>query len=378
MSCSYIGVKSLMLLLQTQAYATHGGMQTYMRRIAEIMSGVCQDIQVPFSSASVTDSEVKPELHPNLCRYDEFIAASGSKARFLAATVAALWRKTERVAVLGHINLATTGEYLKRLGLIDHYVVILHGVEAWVPAGTATRQSCRRASRIVATTRYTAKEFQLQNRFVHPAMRIIPLALPNHTLPQLSEPPRNKRLVVLTVGRLDATERYKGFEELIRAVGRLTEGGTPIELRIVGTGDDRSRLEALCATMASSDVVKFLSSVPEERMASVYREADVFAMPSKKEGFGIVFLEAMQFGKPCIGGNHGGTPEVLRHGTDGFLVEFGDENALFKHLGAFAADRSLVERMGRSAYEHAASDYVFPVMQARWSELLLDLHNSTN
>ncbi len=364
-----------MIFLQTQAYETHGGMQTYMRRIAEIMSEICEETEMPFDSVSVTDSVLNLALHTNECHYNDFLAARGNRARFVSMAVD-LCRKAKRagvkhkVAVLGHVSLAPVGDWLRRLGLIDHYVVVLHGIEAWVPKSRINRAACRRASGIVATTRYTAKEFQIQNQFAHRAMHVVPLALPEHHLLPRKVTAAGGRLSVLTVGRLDSSERYKGFEHLIHAVGRLVRDGAEIELKIVGVGDDRQRLEAQARDAAPDGRVRFLGGVPEEMMERVYQEADVFAMPSKNEGFGLVFLEAMRYGKPCIGGNHGGTPEVVRHGVDGYLVEFGDEDSLTRHLGEMAGDRSLVKELGRNAYEHASAEYVYPVMREGWWKIL--------
>ena len=105
---------------------THGGMQSYMRRIAEIMSSVCQKISEPLISVSVTDSGVKHELHPNPCQYDKFIPASGSKVKFLSNTLTESMLYRHRVMVVGHLGLASTAYVLWRMGMVDHYIIVLH------------------------------------------------------------------------------------------------------------------------------------------------------------------------------------------------------------------------------------------------------------
>lgn len=365
-----------MLFLQTQAYRTHGGMQTYMRRLAEIMTAVCGELHEPFVSVSVTDLKPYINLHPNSVHYDEFIGAGGDKARFIGATLRTLLHQPQRVAVLGHIALAPIAYLCKRLGLINHYILVLHGVEAWKQHPKHVRVACRHSTAIIATTRYTACEFQVQNLFAHPKMYIVPLALAESSLARLESRTKNPKLEVLAVGRLDSTERYKGFECVMGAVGKLAKAGVSIRLRIAGTGDDFPRLQARATSIAPADAIEMLGNVDESKMPELYGSCDVFAMPSRKEGFGLVFLEAMRFGKACVGGRHGGTPEVIRDGTDGFLVNYGDEDALVRIFKELSNNRVQAERMGRSAFERVASEYVFPVMKNRWRAILHGVHQN--
>src|SRR5205823_13333779 len=70
--------------------------------------------------------------------------------------------------------------------------------------------------------------------------------------------------------------------------------------------------------------VHFMGGVSEAELRGLYKRCSLFVMPSRKEGFGIVFLEAMAYGKPVVGGAHGGTPSVVRDGETGLLVESSD------------------------------------------------------
>ena len=108
-------------------------------------------------------------------------------------------------------------------------------------------------------------------------------------------------------------------------------------------------------------------------LPAYYQACDVFAMPSKKEGFGIVFLEAMRYGKPCIGGNHGGTPEVITHGVDGYLVDYGDVDQLARYLIEFSSRPELRQAMGKKGYEKVKTRHLFSHMRANWFALLDEL-----
>jgi glycosyltransferase involved in cell wall biosynthesis len=103
--------------------------------------------------------------------------------------------------------------------------------------------------------------------------------------------------------------------------------------------------------------VTFLGSLPDEDLAAAYENCDVFVMHSKKEGFGIVFLEAMRRGKPCIGGNHGGPPDVVEHGKSGFLVEYGDEVTLAAQIRTLVETPELRRAMRQEAMELAQKKF---------------------
>ncbi|RYZ65226.1 MAG: glycosyltransferase, partial [Proteobacteria bacterium] len=94
---------------------------------------------------------------------------------------------------------------------------------------------------------------------------------------------------------------------------------------------------------------------------SFYNECDIFVAPSRYESFGLVFLEAMVFGKPVIAGDAGGGPEVVTHEKSGLLVPPGDAGALGAALNRLLADPGLRIRLGQNArrdYETRFTDAV--------------------
>jgi glycosyltransferase involved in cell wall biosynthesis len=128
------------------------------------------------------------------------------------------------------------------------------------------------------------------------------------------------RRVILTVGRLSASERYKGHDRLIAALPSIVAKLPDTAYLIVGSGDDQPRLERLARDEGVADRVVFAGQVPEAELADYFSLAHVFAMPSTGEGFGIVFLEAAACGLPVIGGSHDGSVDALAEGRIGRLV----------------------------------------------------------
>lgn len=140
----------------------------------------------------------------------------------------------------------------------------------------------------------------------------------------------------------------KGLDVLLEALSDVSD--VPFCLVVAGNVADerfcRSLENYLDANMR--DRVRFLGSVPAEGMCELYRTADVLAVPSRYEGFGIALLEAMGFGIPVIAGREGGAGELVTHGHDGFLVPPNDHEAVACHVRALA-DNTLREEMGRAA-----------------------------
>jgi glycosyltransferase involved in cell wall biosynthesis len=129
--------------------------------------------------------------------------------------------------------------------------------------------------------------------------------------------------VILTVTRLTSADSYKGIDHLIAALPAVREVIPAARLRIVGRGDDVPRLQALAAQLGLSHAVDFLGYIDDARLTEEMSSCRLFSLPSRGEGFGLVFLEAMARSRPCLGARAGGIPEVITADT-GVLVEYGD------------------------------------------------------
>jgi glycosyltransferase involved in cell wall biosynthesis len=93
-----------------------------------------------------------------------------------------------------------------------------------------------------------------------------------------------------------------------------------VKLVLVGDGVERSRLEELVKRLNLKDCIQFAGQVPQERIPQIMHQADVFALSSLSESFGIVNLEAMAAGLPIVATNVGGIPDIVEEGVNGYLV----------------------------------------------------------
>jgi glycosyltransferase involved in cell wall biosynthesis len=159
-------------------------------------------------------------------------------------------------------------------------------------------------------------------------------------------PPPAGRTRVVTVARL---HQGKGLDVLLHAVAALAQEGHDVTLRIAGEGPARGSLEALRDTLGLAGRARFEGSLAQEDVLALLEQGDVFALPSRYEALGVVYMEAMSTGLATIGSRVGGVPEVIEDGVDGVLVPPDDVPALTDALRRLATDPALRGRLGAAA-----------------------------
>jgi phosphatidyl-myo-inositol dimannoside synthase len=281
------------------------------------------------------------------------------------------------LVLAGHPNLAPPASWIKGFSLSVKTVVMTHGIEVWSPLPLLKRLALLHANLVLAPSQHTeAKLAEVQR--IH-RKKIRKLAWPvNPNLLRMADTPARLRLppafpqgrVVLTVGRWSASERYKGLDDLIAATAQLRHTFADLHLVVVGGGDDLPRLRNLAATMGTSDAVDFLDRLPQEELAACYANADVFALPSTGEGFGLVFLEAMAFAQPIVASACGGTMDVVIDGVNGLLISPHDNPSLVDSLGRLLRDDSLRATLGQNGAEMVRRKYQFEAFERELANIL--------
>jgi phosphatidylinositol alpha-1,6-mannosyltransferase len=276
-------------------------------------------------------------------------------------------RQTQLVFT-SHVNLGPLALWMKLLQGRARYWVTVHGMEVWEPLPLARRAALRKADGIIAVSRHTAQmTAKVQGVALEKITVLSPALDPRHSAPD-GEPPRwpvpPGSKVLLTVARLLASEPGKGVDTVIRALPRLLKSFPDLHYVVIGDGDGRPPLEKLAAECGVAARVLF----PGSRSGSLracYEAADVFVMPSRQEGFGIVYLEAMAAARPVVGAACGGATEVVADGETGFLVNYGDLPALESRLAALLADDGLRKRMGEAGRRRTEERHRFEQFRDR-------------
>jgi phosphatidyl-myo-inositol dimannoside synthase len=308
---------------------------------------------------------------------------AGAKGRFALRALTGVVRWRPDLIVCVHLGLAPLGWLAGTLRRRPYWVV-LHGIEAWGPLAYRARAALRHANLVVTTSAFSHAHVMALHRLSAAHTRRLPCVLESRLLKlRPAEDSLQRRLggrprLVLTVARLAASEQYKGHDVVLQALPRVLAQVPDLTYLIVGDGDDRPRLEGMARQLGVRDRVVFAGEVSDEELAACYRASEVFVLPArtrlgdhpKGEGFGIVFLEAMAFGKPVIGPDYGAPAEIIRHSEHGLLVNPEDPEAvaaaLLQLLTAPAAARS----MGEAASEWVKREYSYESFRRRLERLL--------
>lgn len=240
------------------------------------------------------------------------------------------------------------------------YGVMLLGIEVFDGVNGSRARALRNASPRLAISACTAE----RTRRLLPAgadgVAVVHLAL--------EERPADGRLetelldragegFLLIVGRMDAGERYKGHDAVLEALPRVLARCPQARLVVAGCGDDRPRLAAKAAELGLEGRVLFTGFVSEATLAELYRRSAAFVMPSRGEGFGLVYLEAMRAGKPCVAARGGAAGEIVQDGETGLLVDPEDRDELDRALVRLLDDPDRRREMGQAGRRRWAESF---------------------
>lgn len=323
------------LFLTLRVFSATGGIENVCRIIGKAL---CE----------TADSEKgKPEI---LSMYDEdkdakdnpyFLATifKGFSRSKLRCSLHAITKGVKKnVIILSHVNLLPVGWVIKKLSPSVKLVLFTHGIEIWKPLSPFKKKMIQGCDQVIAVSEYTRQQVISQQGVSADKCLVI-----NNCLdPFLSVPSgsaKNKKLlekyrlgqddvILFCLTRLAATERHKGYDKVIKAIPAVQQHSQKRIVYIIAgkyTEDEAAFIKNIAADAGIEDDVILTGFVPANEMADHFEMADIYVMPSSKEGFGIVFIEAMYYGLPVIAGNKDGSADALAGGEFGLLVNPDDQ-----------------------------------------------------
>lgn len=331
------GAHALMLL--SDAYGGFGGISQYNR---DFLDALCALPQV--GSVEALPRIAVPPIGDLPARLVFNLDGLGGIARFTrAALTRGLTGPKPDIVICGHINLLPLCVMIATLRRAK-LVMLIFGIEVWQPTARKLVDSLvSRIDTVISISRVTLERYLAWASAPRLGTAILPNAI--HLEHYGIEPKADDlvaqyglsdRKVLMTFGRMAGEERAKGFDEMIEILPRLRAKDPSFIYIAAGKGDDMARLKAKAVEFGVADHVVFTGMVPEDRKADYFRLADVYTMPSRGEGFGFVFLEAMACGVPAVASHSDGGFEAIRDGAIGIAIDPSSqeelENAIFTAL----------------------------------------------
>jgi glycosyltransferase involved in cell wall biosynthesis len=307
-----------------------GGIQVYCAFLLQALEQV-----LPGSDRHVflkNDAKATDDFHFNLQTKFNFVgqyklSLFHTSIFALRVLYAALTKKPDLI-ICGHINFSPLALQVFNLLKIPYWVII-HGVDAWTLTDKHKIKALKSASKIISVSQYTKNRVIQEQNMTPDLITLLPNTFdagkftiqlkPQYLFDRYQLDSNNQ--IILTVTRLSQSDGYKGYDQIIQALPTIRQQIPNIHYLLVGKGDDRDRIEKLIKDHHLQDFVTLTGFVPDHELNDHYNLCDVFAMPSKGEGFGIVYLEALACGKPTIGGNQDGAIDALCNGELGILID---------------------------------------------------------
>jgi phosphatidylinositol alpha-1,6-mannosyltransferase len=252
------------------------------------------------------------------------------------------------------------------------YLVQLLGIEVWRPLSWDRARSLANARGILSISAHTLARAAPFCPDL-PEARVIPLALEERGASGELDGGLLDRLgsfFFLMTGRMAASERYKGHDEVLEALPRLLSLRPEARLVIAGDGDDWPRLERRALELGVLDRVDFTGFTSEATLRELYRRSAALVLPSRGEGFGLVYLEAMREGRPVVAARASAAEEIVVDGETGLLVEPEDREALIDALAGLLAAPERARTLGEAGHRRWREEFSYSRYESRIHEAL--------
>jgi phosphatidylinositol alpha-1,6-mannosyltransferase len=312
------------LFLSPETFSQTGGIQKVCRTMAKALN----ELNLSLNMYDLSDSG--NEDTRNYINKDQFRGFSGRKLFFVFNAV--LTGIKQKTIILAHINLLPIAYMLKVLSPAKNIILLAHGIEVWNVLSWYQKRFLNKHVVIWAVSKFTKGKLAsnginedhikvlpncLDPYFVKPstAVKKLDLLIRYNILPQ--------QPILFTLCRLSSFEHKKGYETIINCMPTLLDMLPNLKYIIAGPCDpeERSRLLDLITKLKLQKHVVIPGFIPEDELTDHFILADVFIMTSKKEGFGLVLIEAAACGCKVIAGNMDGSSEALLGGQLGRLVD---------------------------------------------------------
>ncbi len=321
-----VSVKPEVLFTYLVAFSKTGGIEKVNRTILRALSAG-NDLYA--NAWSLYDNNLEINYYP---RYG-FKGFSANKLSYSASILknAGNWKKM----VIGHVNMAAVVRAIKKMYPAMKIILVVHGIEVWGKLSANKKWLLQHADQIISVSQYT-KDRMIADSCIDPEKITVLHNCLDPFFPKVLDTIKPSYLqdryklqpdipVLLTITRINKFEGYKGYDNVLEVLGRIKKEhpSTYFKYLLCGKYDHaeyRRILQIITQNNLEEEVI-IPGFIADSELIDHYKVADIYIMPSKKEGFGIVYIEAAACGLQVIAGNADGSAEAMLHGQLGHLVD---------------------------------------------------------
>jgi len=316
------------ILYSLQTFSSTGGIQKMSRTLAHSLYQLSEKNEWDFEFWSAYD--YNEELMTRYLPAKNFRGFGIKRYDFVFKAIANA--RKQDIIILTHVNMAIVGILIKTINPKCKVWLIAHGIEIWKPLPIIKSLFLKICDKILCVSNFTKqKMIDVHNVNLEVCIVLNNAIDPFMQLPTRFAKPENllKRYglsitdpVIFTLTRLSSTELYKGHDHVIKALAKIKKTYPAIKYILSGKYDsqEKLRIEKLITDSGVEDQVILTGFLKEEELAEHFLLANLFILPSKKEGFGIVFIEALACGLPVICGNADGSIDAICNGALGKAI----------------------------------------------------------
>jgi phosphatidyl-myo-inositol dimannoside synthase len=285
-----------------------------------------------------------------------------NRIRFVAGFCSALLGFRPDVVIFGHVLLSGLFPLAALLRPRARRMLIVHGIEVWGEPWRAIRMPERLlvnrfVHRVASVSRFTASRMASQYAVGQERFVLLPNAIDVALTGPITRDTSQSGPRMLTVARMNRVDEEKGVGDVIQALPAILRRFPGLHYDVIGGGDSVGRYQRLAREFGVEGKVSFLGRVSDEEKDAAFRRASLFVLPSRKEGFGIVFLEAWNYALPVIGGIKDAAAEVIMHGETGLLVDGRQPGEIAEAVIRLLGDAAFATRLGMSGFERLRTNY---------------------
>jgi len=312
------------LFLTLSVFSETGGIQ----KVCRTLSKTLMEILHPTGQLQVLSlCDLTNDLDTRYLDFNNFRGFGNKRLRFCIHAIKQ--GLTAKVIILSHINLIFIARLIKTANPTAQIIVLAHGTEIWRPITWWKVNFIKKRCLLWSVSQFTSKKIQELHGVKGRNIAVLHNCLdPFFSVPSNFKKPshllnryhiKDGAIILLGISRMASHEYDKGYDDVISSIPALLKMHPNLCYLLAGKADamETARLNARIMDKGLQQHVKLIGYIKDDELSDHYLLADIFIMISKKEGFGLVFLEAAACGCKIICGNIDGSSEAVLHGKLG-------------------------------------------------------------